>query len=86
MSYSTTTPPGKTTLLKSKAVSLARMGESVTYIFLGGTRDMKAVMAVATKLQMAQHPTITVLSLPDLVTYYRSHTRLASLRPTPSPL
>ena len=76
-------------MLKSKAVSLARLGESVTYIFLGGRRDMEAVMTVATRLQMAQYPTITVLSLRDLVTYHsshRSHTRLSSLLPTPSPL
>jgi len=77
---------GKTTLLKSKAVSLARMGETVTYIFLGGPRDMEPVMAVATRLQMAQYPKFTTLSLQDLVNYYRKHTRLSYLRPTPSPL
>ena len=77
---------GKTTLLKSKAVSLARKGEAVTYIFLGGPRGMEAVMAVATKLQMKQYPNFTTLSLHDLVNYYSRHTRLSYLRPTPSPL
>ena len=60
-------------MLKSKAVSLAQKGERVTYIFLGGKRDMEAVMTVATRLQMSQYPTITVLSLAELVTYHRSH-------------
>jgi len=77
---------GKTTLLKSKAVSLARKGEAVTYIFLGGPRDMEAVMTVATKLQMAQYRKFTTLSLHDLVNYYNKQTRLSYLRPAPSPL
>ena len=47
---------------------------------------MEAVMTEATRLQMAQYPTITVLSLRDLVKYHSSHTRLSSLLPTPSPL
>ena len=76
-------------MLKSKAVSLAKLGESVTYIFLGERRDMEAVMTVATRIQMTQYPTITVLSLPNLVTYHRnhsSHTRLSLFLPTPSAL
>ena len=58
----------------------------MTYVFLGGSMAMEPVMVVATRLQMAQHPTITVLSLPELFTYYSNNARLASLRPTPSPL
>ena len=47
---------------------------------------MEPVMAVATRLQMAQYPKFTTLSLHDLVNYYSSHTRLPYLRPAPSPL
>ena len=53
---------GKTTLLKSKATSLARAGESVTYIFMGGSGKTEAVMSIANKIDFANNPNITVLS------------------------
>ena len=62
---------GKTTLLKSKAASLARAGESVTFIFLGGSGKTEAVMSIANKLDFAKYPNITVLSQQDLEKMYK---------------
>ena len=64
---------GKTTLLKSKAVSLARSGESVSYIVMGGSEKTESVMSVATKLNFAQyHPAIKVMSQQELTKFYWS--------------
>ena len=62
---------GKTTLLKSKAVSLAYAGEKVTYVILGGEPDTNFVLSIATKIQMENHPNISVLSYQDLIKYFR---------------
>ena len=62
---------GKTTLLKSKATSLARAGESVTYIFMGGSGKTEAVMSIANKIDFAYNPNITVLSQQDVEEKYR---------------
>ena len=62
---------GKTTLLKSKATSLARAGESVTYIFMGGSGKTEVVMNIANKIDFANNPNITVLSQQDLEEKYR---------------
>ena len=63
---------GKTTLLKSKAVSLASAGETVSYIVMGGSERTESVMSIATRLDFAQnHPTIKVISQQDLVEIYR---------------
>lgn len=73
---------GKTTLLKSKAESLAQAGESVTLIFMGGSGKTEAVMSIANKLDFdpIKYPTITVLSQQDLE-------EMHPWRPwTPSPL
>ena len=68
---------GKTTLLKSKAVSLARAGESVTFIFMGGgsgfmggSRKTEAVMSIANEIDFANYPNVTVLSQQDLEKKY----------------
>ena len=67
----------KTTLLKSKMVSLAYAGEKVTYVILGGEPDTNFVLSIATKIQMENHPNmeyhqnICVLSYQDLVKYFR---------------
>ena len=75
---------GKTTLLKSKAASLARAGESVTFIFMGGNGKTEAVMSIANKLDFAKyHQNITILSQQDLEEQYRQvHPR----QKVPSPL
>ena len=65
--------PGKTTLLKSKAVSLARSGETVSYIVMGGSRKTESVMSIATRLDFAQyHPAIKVISQQELTKFYWS--------------
>ena len=65
--------PGKTTLLKSKAVSLARSGESVSYIVMGGSRKTESVMSIATRLDFAQyHSEIKVISQQELTKFYWS--------------
>ena len=75
---------GKTTLLKSKAVSLAQAGEVVTLIFMGGSGKTEAVMSIANKLDFANYPNVTVLSQQDLEEKYRKE---YSWRPwLPSPL
>ena len=74
---------GKTTLLKSKAVGLAMAGEQVTFICLGGRGKTEAVMSIATRLDMANYPAITVLTQQDLEAYFR---KLHPLRPLPSSL
>ena len=57
---------GKATLLKSKA------GESVTFIFLGGSGNTEAVMNIANRVDFAKYPkNITVLSQQDLEEKYR---------------
>ena len=58
-------------MLKSKATSLARAGESVTYIFMGGSGKTEAVMSIANKIDFANNPNITVLSQQDLEEKYR---------------
>ena len=67
---------GKTTLLKSKAASLAQAGELVTLIFMGGSGETEAVMSIANKLDFdpIKYPTITVLSQQDLEEKYRRST------------
>ena len=71
-------------MLKSKATSLARAGESVTYIFMGGSGKTEAVMSIANKIDFANNPNITVLSKQDLEEKYREeHPRWPSV---PSPL
>ena len=71
-------------MLKSKATSLARAGESVTYIFMGGSGKTEAVMSIANKLNFDQYTNITVLSHQDLKEKYRQENYW---RPwTPSPL
>ena len=80
---------GKTTLLKSKAVSLARSGESVSYIVMGGSRKTESVMSIATRLDFAQyHPAIKVISQQELAKFYWSfHPSWWPRWPfTPSPL
>ena len=63
---------GKTTLLKSKAVSWASAGETVSYIVMGGSERTESVMSVGTRLDFAQnHPSIKVISEQDLVEIYR---------------
>ncbi len=57
--------------MKSKATSLARAGESVTYIFMGGSGKTEAVMSIANKIDFANNPNITVLSQQDLEEKYR---------------
>ena len=74
---------GKTTLLKSKAVELAKFGQSVTYIFVGGDERTEAVMNLATKMHMSRHSSITVLSQQDLELRFR---QCHPWRPLPSPL
>ena len=61
---------GKTTLLKSKAVSLAQAGELVTLIFMGGSGKTEAAMSIANKLDFANYPNVTVLSQQDLEEKY----------------
>ena len=64
---------GKTTLLKGKAVSLARSGKSVSYIVMGGSERTESVMSIATKLDFAQyHPAIKVISRQELKEFYWS--------------
>ena len=58
-------------MLKSKATGLARAGESVTYIFMGGSGKTEAVMSIANKIDFANNPNITVLSQQDLEEKYR---------------
>ena len=58
-------------MLKSKTTSLARAGESVTYIFMGGSGKTEAVMSIANKIDFANNPNITVLSQQDLEEKYR---------------
>ena len=80
---------GKTTLLKSKAVSLARSGETVSYIVMGGSEKTESVMSIATRLDFAQyHPKIKVMSQQELTKFYWSfHPSWWSRWPiTPSPL
>ena len=80
---------GKTTLLKSKAVSLARSGESVSYIVMGGSGKTESVMSIATRLDFAQyHPKIKVMSQQELTKFYWNfHPSWWSRWPiTPSPL
>ena len=62
---------GKTTLLKSKMISLAKAGKPVTFVFLRGCTETEHVMSLATKIQMEEHSNITVLSSQDLVKYFR---------------
>ena len=75
-------------MLKSKATSLARKGEAVTYIFMGGSEATEAVMSIANKIDFANFPTITVLSQQDLEEKYReAHPWIHLLqRGKPSPL
>ena len=47
-------------------MELAKSGQSVTYIFLGGEERTEAVMSLATKMHMSRHSSITVLSQQDL--------------------
>ena len=63
---------GKTTLLKSKMISLAKAGKPVTYVFLRGCAQTDHVMSIATKIQTEKHANITVLSFQDLVRYFRN--------------
>ena len=77
---------GKTTLLKSKAASLARAGKSVTFIFMGGSGKTEAVMSIANKLDFAKYPNITVLSQQDLEEKYREEHPWRPWLPNPSPL
>ena len=70
---------GKTTLLKSKAVSLARSGESVSYIVMGGSEKTESVMSIATRLDFAQYHSainnqghIKVISQQELTKFYWS--------------
>ena len=58
-------------MLKSKATSLARKGEAVTYMFMGGSEATEAVMSIANKIDFVNYPTITVLSQQDLEEKYR---------------
>ena len=76
-------------MLKSKAVSLARSGESVSYIVMGGSEKTESVMSIATRLHFAQnHPAIKVMSQQELTKFYWSfHPSWWSRWPiTPSPL
>ena len=58
-------------MLKSKAVSLARTAESVSYIVMGGSRKTKSVMSIATRLDFVQyHPAIKVMSQQELTKFY----------------
>ena len=64
---------GKTTLLKSKMMSLANAGQPVTIAFLRGCTETEHVMSIATKIQMEKHTNITALSSQDLVRYFKHH-------------
>ena len=75
---------GKTTLLKSKMVSLAYAGKKVTYVILGGESETDHVLSIATKIQMENHKNISVLSYQELVKYFRN--RNPWYRPLPSGL
>ena len=80
---------GKTTLLKSKAVSLAGSGQTVSYVIMGGGENTESVMSIATRLDLAQyHPAVEVVTQQDLRKFYRSfHPYWWSRWPiTPSPL
>ena len=64
-------------------MELAKLGQSVTYIFLGGEEKTEAVMSLATKMHMSKHSSITVLSQQDLeLRFGQRH----PWRPLPSPL
>ena len=52
-------------------MSLAKQGKAVTFVFFGGSGRTEAVMSIATKLDFAQYPNITVLSQQDLENHYR---------------
>ena len=43
----------------------------MTFVFFGGNGRTEAVMSIATKLDFAQYPSITVLSQQDLENHYR---------------
>ena len=53
----------------------------MTFICLGGRGKTEAVMSIATRLDMANYPAITVLTQQDLEAYFR---KLHPLRPLPS--
>ena len=55
----------------------------MTFICLGGQGKTEAVMSIATRLDMANYPAITVLTQQDLEAYFR---KLHPLRPLPSSL
>ena len=62
---------GKTTLLKSKAISRAILRENTIFVFLGGEDDgLEPVMAVANQMSLGSQPGMTVLSLVDLKKFY----------------
>ena len=69
--------------MKSKAASLARAGESVTYIFMGGSGKTEAVMSIANKIDFANNPNITVLSQQDLEEKYREEHPWCPWLPSP---
>ena len=62
---------GKTTVLKSKMMSLANAGQSVTFVNLRGCTETDHVLSIATKVQMEKHANVTVLSYQDLVMYFK---------------
>ena len=64
-------------------MELAKLGQPVTYIFLGGNERTEAVMSLATKMQMSRHSRITVLSQQDLELRFK---QCHPWRPLPSPL
>ena len=69
---------GKTTMIKSKAISLASEGQKVLYVFLGTASDMSQhgnmvpVMAVMNQQQMT-YPTMTILNQEDINKFYFVH-------------
>ena len=63
---------------------MAQAGESVTFIFLGGSGNTEAVMSIANRIDFAKYPNnITVLSQQDLEEKYR---QMNPGREVPSPL
>ena len=65
---------GKTTLLKSKAISLGIQGQSTVFVFLGGgIRGLEPVMGVTNKLSLNSKPGMKALSLRDLEQHYQQN-------------
>ena len=64
---------GKTTLLKSKAISLALQGDMTCFIFLGGgICKLEPVMGVANEISLGSKPNMTMKSLCHLEQFYSS--------------